>query len=124
MYGLTQNELILLNFKPKGLIMVFNNKVRELISISDGEISTLISMEKIIVTLDFEEVALAGIYLPKLQATREEILFIRESLILNELLGEEDDLSEQIKCQFYKQMVHGVLWEIRSPKTSTYKMAS
>lgn len=59
--------------------------------------------------ITFSSFFLCGLEMKELSINKEELLMIRNELIEDGLLNENDDLFEEIKCPFYKQMVHSVL---------------
>jgi hypothetical protein len=89
-----------------------NKKSAKLISLTNIE-AKILPISNFAEMILFKKISLLGIEIPEMHVNKKDILAARPYLLAEGLLNEEDDVFEELKCDFYKQMLHGVLWEIR-----------
>ena len=63
--------------------------------------------------VNFKAIFLCGVLLPEVNISVCGLLEIKPYLIKEGLLNPEDDIVEELKCPFYKQMIHGVVLDLK-----------
>ena len=72
----------------------------------------------------FKEFSLCGSKIPAIYVDDEELSLAIPYLVEQGLLNPGDDLKEEMKCDFYKQCLHGVIWELRNREVTSTEIAA
>jgi hypothetical protein len=72
----------------------------------------------------FEAFSLCGLEIPKIVVNTIILKEIEAYLAVEGLLNPEDNLLEEMKCDFYKQMIHGIIWDLQKKEQSEVKKAA
>lgn len=86
--------------------------------------STSSTVSELKMKIVFASFSLCGVTIPRVCADLNEIGQIKNRLIREGLLNPEDDLENEIKCPFYRQMVQGILIEEREIRDSKNRNAA
>ena len=81
--------------------------------LNELEVSNLIVLKVPTKEVNFQEVSICGLVIPSMTLEKLELNRLEEYLISDGLLREDRCLLIEMECKFYKQMVHGVAWDLR-----------
>lgn len=61
------------------------------------------------IEIKFKESNICGVHLPEMILSQKTIMSFRGLLVSEGLLNPDDDLIEELRCEFYRQMLHGFI---------------
>lgn len=68
----------------------------------------------------FKSFSLCGIEVPELYLSKAEIEKYRSILLGEDLIGPEDCILDHMKCDFFKQAFHCIVWENMKPNEAEF----